>query len=149
MPSTNSSSSAPDEATIRRTVTDAVSGDPRVLAVYLFGSRARRAEVEGSDVDLAALFTEPVEVMELLALEDRIERALGASVDLIDLGKANAFLALDVIRGERIYCTDSTRCDEFDLYVMRRAGDLEPFERERRRMELGFDPMRPAGKERP
>jgi len=149
MPSTSPSPSTPDEATIRRRVADALSGDPRVLAVYLFGSRARGTEVEGSDVDLAALFTEPVEVMELLALEDRIERALGAPVDLIDLGKANAFLALDVIRCERIYCTDSTRCDEFDLYVMRRAGDLEPFERERRRMELGFDPIRPAGKERP
>jgi hypothetical protein len=30
--------------------------------------------------------------------------------------------------------------DEFELYLMRRAGDLAPVERERRRMLLGFDP---------
>jgi len=131
---------APDKATIERVVGEVVSGDARVLAVYWFGSRARGEELEGSDVDLAVLFSEPVDVMDLLALEDSLERALGVAVDLIDLGKANAFLALDAIRGERVHCTDSTRCDEFDLYVLRRAGDLEPFERERRRMALGFDP---------
>jgi predicted nucleotidyltransferase len=126
----------PDETTIRRVVAEVTSDDPRVLAVYWFGSRTRGEALEGSDVDLAALFTEPVDVMELLGLEDRIERALGTPVDLLDLGKAGAFLALDAIRGERIYCTDPTRCDEFDLYVLRRAGDLEPFERERRRLAL-------------
>lgn len=128
-----------DEAKIRRIVGDVVSDDPRVIAVYLFGSRARGEELEGSDLDLAVLLTEPLGVMELLGLEDQLERALGLPTDLIDLGKASAFLALDVIRGERIYCTDATRCDEFDLYVLRRAGDLEPFEKERRRMALGLD----------
>jgi len=29
---------------------------------------------------------------------------------------------------------------EFELYLMRRAGDLAPVERERRRRLLGFDP---------
>ncbi len=129
-----------DLATIRRLVEQVVADDSRVLAVYLFGSRARGEALEGSDLDLAVLLAEPFGVMELLALEDRLERALGVPTDLIDLGKASAFLALDVIRGERIYCTDSTRCDEFDLYVLRRAGDLEPFERERRRLALGFEP---------
>lgn len=135
-----------DQSTIGRVVGDVASGDPRVLAVYLFGSRTRGEELEGSDLDLAVLLSEPIDVMELLALEDLFERALGVPTDLIDLAKANAFLALDVIRGERIYCTDSTRCDEFDLYVLRRAGDLEPFERERRRLTLGFDPERTAHK---
>jgi len=83
---------APDKATIERVVGEVVSGDARVLAVYWFGSRARGEELEGSDVDLAVLFSEPVDVMDLLAFEDRIERALGVPVDLIDLGKANAFL---------------------------------------------------------
>ena len=130
----------PGLAALRSAVAEVASGEPRVSAVYLFGSRARGEEMEGSDVDLAVLFREPVGVWEVLGLEDRIERALGAPVDLVDVGKANAFLALDAIRGERIYCTDSTRCDEFDLYVLRRAGDLAPFEKERRRMVLGFDP---------
>lgn len=136
-----------DQEAIRAAVAEVASGEPRVLAVYFFGSRARGEALEGSDVDLAALFTEPVGVWEVLGLEDRIEKALGAPVDLIDVGRANAFLALDAIRGERIYCTDSTRCDEFDLYVLRRAGDLAPYERERRRTILGFDPERPGPEE--
>lgn len=121
-------------------VSEVVSSDPRVLAVYVFGSRVHHDAHAASDLDLAVLFTQRVPVMELLEMEDRLEKRLAQRVDLVDLGRTSAFLALDVIRGERIYCTDSTRCDEFDLYVLRRAGDLEPFERERRRMALGFDP---------
>jgi len=49
---------APDKATIERVVAEVVSGDDRVLAVYWFGSRARGEELEGSDVDLAVLFSE-------------------------------------------------------------------------------------------
>jgi hypothetical protein len=41
-----------------------------------------------------------------------------------------------VISGERLYCADVDACDELDLYVLRSAGDLEPFERERRRILL-------------
>lgn len=136
-----------DANTIQRLVSEAVREDPRVLAVYLFGSRTKGEEHPESDVDLAVLFEEPQDLDELIDLECRVEEALGAPVDLIDLGKANAFLALDAIRGERIYCADSTRCDEFDLYVLRRAGDLAPFEWERRRMLLGFDPREAAREE--
>jgi hypothetical protein len=73
---------------------------------------------------------------EVLLLEDALERRLGLPVDLIDAGRASAFLALDILRGERVFCADPDRCDEFELYVMRRAGDLAPFERERRRLLL-------------
>lgn len=127
-------------------VAEVVSSEPRVLAVYVFGSRVRGNAHDRSDLDLAVLFTERVPVMELLEMGDRLEKRLAERVDLVDLGRASAFLALDVIRGERIYCTDSARCDEFDLYVLRRAGDLEPFERERRRVALGFDPREARGR---
>lgn len=60
---------------------------------------------------------------------------------MIDLSRAGAFLALDAIRGERIFERDGRRLDELDLYVLRRAGDLAPFERERRRALL--TPERP------
>ena len=117
----------PEELTqerIQLTIFEVARADPRILAVYLFGSRAKGEEHPRSDVDL----------------EIHFEDALGTEVDLVDLGKARPFLALDVIRGERLYCRDSTRCDEFDLYVLRRAGDLLPLERERRRILL--DPER-------
>ena len=125
---------------IQRGVSEVARPDGRILAVYLFGSRTKGEEHPRSDVDLAVLFDEPQTLSELVDLEIRFEDALGTEVDLVDLGKARPFLALDAIRGERLYCRDSTRCDEFDLYVLRRAGDLLPFERERRRILL--DPER-------
>ena len=112
------------------------ASDPRILAAYLFGSRGRREETEQSDVDVGVLFRQEGSLREVLLLEDALERRLGLPVDLVDAGKASAFLALDILRGERVFCADPDRCDEFELYVMRRAGDLAPFERERRRLLL-------------
>jgi predicted nucleotidyltransferase len=112
------------------------AGEPRILALYLFGSRARGEEMEGSDVDVGVLFREPVSLGDLVMLEAEIEPRLGLPVDLVDAGRANAFLALDIIRGERVFCSEAYLADEFELYVLRRAGDLAPYERERRRLLL-------------
>jgi predicted nucleotidyltransferase len=109
---------------------------PRIVAVYLFGSQADSTANHDSDIDLGVLFGGPTGIADRVRLEAQFSEALGADVDLIDVGTCDAFLALSVIRGERLYCTDPVRCDEFDLYVMRRAGDLEFFERQRRSMLL-------------
>lgn len=123
-------------AEIERELQSFGAGDPRILALYLFGSRGRREETEQSDVDVGILWRGEQALRDLLVLEDDLERRLGLKVDLVDAGRANAFLALDIIRGERVFCADPDRGDEFELYVMRRAGDLAPFERERRRRLL-------------
>lgn len=115
---------------------EVAAGEPRLVGLYLFGSQATGETHEQSDVDLGALFREKVGLDEVIRLESRFEERLGRRVDLVDAGSCDPFLALRIIRGERVYCTDSTRCDEFDLYVLRRAADLAPFERERRRMVL-------------
>lgn len=112
------------------------AGDPRIVALYLFGSRARGEASESSDVDVGILFARRASLHDVVLLEDDLSQRLGLSVDLIDVGRASAFLALDVIRGERLFCRDPDLADEFELYVMRRAGDLAPFERERRRLLL-------------
>lgn len=123
-------------AEIERTLRDTGVGDPRILALYLFGSRARHEETEHSDVDIGVLWHRKHSLDDVLLLEDALERRLGLHVDVVDAGRASAFLALDIIRGERVFCADQDLCDEFELYVMRRAGDLAPFERERRRRLL-------------
>ena len=125
-------------AEIERVLREIGAGDPRIVALYLFGSRGRREETPESDADVGVLFHRDQErsLRDVLLLEDALERRLGLKVDVVDAGRASAFLALDIIRGERVYCADPDACDEFDLYVMRRAGDLAPFERERRRRLL-------------
>jgi uncharacterized protein len=57
-------------------------------------------------------------------------------VDLCILQEVDAFLAANIIRGERIYAENSYFADEYDLYVLRRAGDLAELERERMAMIL-------------
>jgi len=129
---------ARSNAEIERELRAVGADDPRIVALYLFGSRGRREETPESDADVGVLFHRHQErsLRDVLLLEDSLERRLGLKVDVVDAGRASAFLALDIIRGERVYCADPDDCDEFELYVMRRAGDLAPFERERRRLLL-------------
>jgi hypothetical protein len=72
-----------------------------------------------------------------LALED----LFGVSrVDLVFLPEADPFLAANIIRGERLYAGDSHAADEYDLYILRRAGDCAHLERERLALILESDP---------
>ena len=69
-----------------------------------------------------------------LALED----LLGVTrVDLVCFLEADPFLAANVVRGERLYACDTYQADEYELYILRRAGDLAPLERERMALILG------------
>jgi len=47
------------------------------------------------------------------------------------LEDADPFLAAEIIKGERLFARDEYEADEFDLFVLRRAGDLIPLKRER------------------
>ena len=119
-------------------------------AVYVFGSRAREvaALIRGkpavsvsprSDVDVGVL---PKPGKELSA-RDRVqlmaalEDLFGVGrVDLVVLPEASAFLAADAINGELLYDAVPDHTAEFELYVLRRAGDLIGFEREREQLIL-------------
>lgn len=121
-----------------------------VLGLYAFGSRADQVEqwVQGelpvlpasnSDVDIGvkvspnALASARDRVRLQTALEDLLDVG---RVDLVLLDEADPFLAANVIRGRRLFVEDSYLADEYDLYVLRRAGDLAPLERERQALIL-------------
>jgi predicted nucleotidyltransferase len=114
-------------------IIDTARATSGLVALYVFGSQATGLADGGSDIDIGVLGDRPLTLAELVDLQIRIQTAVAARVDLVDLRSAEAFLALDVIRGERVYSRDDLAADTFELFVMRRAGDLEPFERERRR----------------
>ena len=109
-----------------------LNDEPQVLAAYHFGSSSDGTAHASSDVDVGVLFCTRVPLEELIRIEARLDDSIPQTVDLVDVKRAGPFVALEIIRGDRIFCRDETATDEFDLYVLRRAGDLEYFERERR-----------------
>ena len=111
-------------------------GDPTVCALYAFGSRVDGTARRDSDLDVGVLYASRQPTEKTLALEEALHRASGKKVDLVDAARATPFLALVVVRGDRIYVRREVEADLFDLYVLRRAGDLLPFERVRRAMLL-------------
>lgn len=121
---------------IARAVSTVIERHPDAIGVYLFGSHLTGEARERSDIDLGILFDQETSLAEVVDLETELEDALGRRVDVVDVGRAGPFLALEIVRGERIWEGDGLRCDLFDLYVLRRAGDLAHFERERRRLLL-------------
>lgn len=119
-------------------------------AIYAFGSRGQEAAAlfqgrlpslscPDSDLDIAVQTLsgnrlsarKKVEIG--LALEDLFQVR---RIDLVLLSEARPFLALDIIKGELLFCDDLDRQAEEELYVLRRAGDLAYYEQERRKMIL-------------
>lgn len=114
--------------------------------VYVFGSRASeineffhgRGQIDkstSSDVDIGAK-TSPqrsaLSVREKVELSAEVEDLLGVErVDLVMLSEADPFLAANIVRGAMLFCKDPYAADEYELYVLRRAGDLVPLEKER------------------
>lgn len=117
----------------------------QVDIMYAFGSRAGevREWLAGgrpnllpgpADVDVAVKAARGVRlsVHDKVRLALALEDLLGVSrVDLVCFSDADPFLAANIVRGERLYARDADEADEYDLYVLRRAGDLAPLERER------------------
>ena len=119
--------------------------------LYVFGSRSdeikelleggiQRLGASGSDTDLGAKLGPGVSltVREKARMSAELEDLLGVDrVDLCFVNETDPFVAAEIIRGERVYCADELRADEYELYILRRAGDLVPFEQERMRLSLG------------
>ena len=119
-------------------------------ALYAFGSRATevatcvRGEKDldsesAADLDFGVL----PEIGCVVEIDDRVHLTAALEdlfdvprVDLVVLSLASPYLALDIVSGELLCCSDPIREAEYQLFVLRRAGDLAFFERERRRQLL-------------
>jgi len=125
-----------------------------LTAIYAFGSRCLDvvAMLEGtktsagdsaSDIDIGVLLPHGtrMDIKEKVRITAELEDLLRVErVDLLVLQEADPFLAANIIRGEKIYCNNEDIVDEYELYVLRRAGDLIPLEEERIRLILKKDP---------
>lgn len=124
----------PDD--LKRSLRAIAQRDRDVCALYVFGSRIDGTARPDSDLDAGVLYGARQSIDKTIVLEEALRRAAGAPVDLVDVAQANPFLALAIVRGDRIFTRREVEADLFDLYVLRRAGDLLPYERARRAMLL-------------
>ena len=115
-----------------------------VTSLYAYGSRAVQAlhwltsggafAPGSNDLDLAV--SSGIDQRYSLAQKVALAAALAdlfefEAIDLADMAEVDPFVAANIVRGERLYCADRLDAEELELYVLRRAGDLAPFERER------------------
>ncbi|MBV8200703.1 MAG: hypothetical protein JOZ15_08765 [Acidobacteria bacterium] len=131
---------APEET--RQEKLERICRDHGVLAAYLFGSRANdglkmlRGEPvigEGSDLDLGVMVPGPG-----LDLHSRVRLDLELStvfaplrLDLVPIERVDPLFQVRIIDGHRVFTTDSTAADLYELLVFRRAADALPRQRER------------------
>ncbi|UCG25612.1 MAG: hypothetical protein JSW55_06385 [Chloroflexota bacterium] len=125
-------------------------GQYGVVSLYLFGSQAKSvwdqvrtgkpvSLLAGHDLDVGVKSrpNHKLGTKGKVNLAQDLEEVFGAPrVDLVCLEDADPFLAANIIRGERLYAADAYAADEYELYILRRAGDLAPFERARLDMIL-------------
>jgi len=113
--------------------------------MYAYGSRCHeiKSYLDGkgfmnkgtsSDVDIGIKVSGDahLSVRDKVTLTIELEDLLDIDrVDLAILPEVDPFVAVNIIRGERLYCEDEYLADEYELYILRRAGDLVPLERDR------------------
>jgi hypothetical protein len=91
-----------------------------------------------TDIGVQPLAGKKWSVPEKVEFAGMVEELLAVSrVDLVCLNEADPFVAAEIIRGERLFAADSYEADEYELFILRRAGDLAPLERERMALVLG------------
>jgi len=100
--------------------------------IYAFGSRAKEIlnTVEGkkslsttsnSDLDIGIKSEKPLSVQKK-----------------VEIPEAPVILALDIVQGELLYAQDENFEAEYQLYIMRKAADLMPYERLKQKIILGI-----------
>ena len=95
---------------------DRLARDPRVLAVWGFGSRARGEAGPASDVDVAVLLDRPLDLAAELALRaDVVDELHRDDVDLVILNAAPPLLRYEVVAaGSRLFARDDEAADAFE-----------------------------------
>jgi len=117
-----------------------LADDLNVLAVYVFGSRAddglrvlegAAVDPSGSDLDVGVIFNDSALAPDRLArLQVSLEDVFAPlRVDLVPLQRVDALFQFRAIDGHRVYASDSTQADRYELLIMRRAAELLPIER--------------------
>ena len=130
-------------ADLRTNLANVAHAIPGIVSVYLFGSVAEGREHSESDVDVGVLLDRAIYPNDRdrfecrLLLGTRFEDAVRRTADVIILNGAPPQLARAiVIRGERVYCTDSALDHAFVRDAQLLAADIDPWLQRMRTLKL-------------
>lgn len=115
---------------------DRLLEDPRVLAVWGFGSRARGETGGRRDVDVAVLLTEPLTLREEMRLRAAVVAELHRDdVDLVVLNQAPPVLRYEIVaRGRLLATRDPRAVERLEGRVLREYLDTSHLRRVQRRL---------------
>lgn len=115
---------------IRRAIVQRFGHDPRVAAVYLFGSRARGTARPDSDIDLGVLYrTAPPRTLleQPFGAQEELAHELGAPVQVVVMNTAPVDLIHRVLRdGQLLYEADRSARIAFEVDARNGYFDLLP-----------------------
>jgi predicted nucleotidyltransferase len=126
-----------------------IASQYRLQIIYAFGSRAKEVfdMMEGrishlssrpSDLDIGVKPEKPLTVEEKVEIAIFFEDLFDLPrVDVVVLPEAPILLAFQIVTGEILYRQDHTFEAEYQLYIMRRAAELIPYERIKQKMIMG------------
>lgn len=108
----------------------ALSRDPRVLAAYLFGSRANGNARRDSDADVALLLS-PRHAQSAFKIQleygSKLADLVGRTVDVVILNTADPFLRFQVYsKGKPLFIRDRRKAEEFQVYSLNCYWDYLP-----------------------
>ncbi len=92
---------------------------PGLVAVYVFGSRARGDQLAASDLDIAALGARPLDPVHRWELQEKLAAAVHMPVDLVDLRAASTVMRARVFdSAELLWESDRTTRQTFEAVAL-------------------------------
>ncbi len=125
-----------------------LAGRYNLQLIYAFGSRAKEAydlthgkkaalQASSSDLDIGVKPERSLSVEEKVKIAVFFEDLFGVPrVDVVVLPEAPVMLALEIVQGELLFAEADRYEAEYQLYIMRLAAELAPYERMKRDLIL-------------
>ena len=116
--------------------------------IYAFGSRAKEAyemtvgkrealRPSSADLDIGLKSQRPLSVEDKVRIAVFFEDLFSVPrVDVVVLPEAPIMLALEIVQGELLFAKDDRYEAEYQLYIMRLAAEIAPFEKRKRDLIL-------------
>jgi predicted nucleotidyltransferase len=113
---------------IKELVKKSLADEEGLLVVILYGSQAAGCAHSGSDVDLAVLYDKPLTFDHRCELMGRLEKALKAEVDLVDLYSLHGVILKQILtKGRVLYGKGSPAYEGLLTRMVYNQEDMMPY----------------------